>query len=100
MKKLIVVVLFSLAFISCNNDRIEVSNPKKETTLELQQLAAIDTNTYKIVYHDETLYCINPKTNTVEKKISNDSGGLATVGLILFILIIIFFVVLGLATAD
>ncbi len=74
MKKLVIMLVLGATMISCNDKPIKVENPKQETTVELQQLASIDSITYKVVEKDNTVYILSTKDNTVVKKVSNDSG--------------------------
>ena len=74
MKKLVIMLVLGATMISCNDKPIKVENPKQETTVELQQLASIDSTTYKVVEKDNTVYILSTKDNTVVKKVSNDSG--------------------------
>jgi len=85
MKKLVSMLVLGATMISCNNKPIKVENPKQETTVELQQLASIDSITYKVVEKDNTVYILSTKDNTVVKKVSNDSGVLGTVTIFLVI---------------
>lgn len=84
MKKLIMIAVLGVTMISCNNRPTKVENPKQETTVELQQLASIDSTTYKVVEKDDTVYILSTKDNTVVKKVTNYSGSLGTCA-ILFI---------------
>ena len=81
-------MVLGASMISCDNTPIEVKNPKQETTVELQQMASVDTITYKVVERDNKVYIISTKDNTVVKKISNDSGFAATVILFMAIIMI------------
>jgi uncharacterized protein YdaL len=74
MKKLVIMLALGATMISCNTKPTKVENPKQETTVELQQLASIDSTTYKVVEKDNTVYILSTKDNTVVKKVSNDSG--------------------------
>jgi len=83
------LIILSLFLVSCDNTPTKVENTNKETTIEIQQLAEKDTILYKVVELKDQVYCINTKTNLVERKISNDSGYMKTFGLFLFIIIIV-----------
>ena len=89
------ILLLGVAMISCENTPTKVENPKQETTLELQQMAAIDSTTYKVVEKDNTVYILSTKDNMVVKKISNDSGFVsATAICMLIILLLILLIVI------
>jgi photosystem II stability/assembly factor-like uncharacterized protein len=92
MKKLVIMLVLGATMISCNNKPIKVENPKQVTTVELQQLASIDSITYKVVEKDNTVYILSTKDNTVVKKVTNDSGLAATC--VLFIAVLMFAVLL------
>jgi hypothetical protein len=74
MKRFLIIALLGLSFTSCKNTPTEVQNPKEVTTVELQQLAKIDTVTYKVVEKDNTVYVLSTKDNMVVKKVTNDTG--------------------------
>jgi uncharacterized membrane protein YjjP (DUF1212 family) len=78
MKKLIMIAVLGVTMISCNNKPTKVENPKQVTTVELQQLASIDSITYKVVEKDDTVYILSTNDNTVVKKVTNYSGSLGT----------------------
>jgi hypothetical protein len=86
MKKLVLILLLGLGMASCSNTPTEVKNPKEVTTVELQQLASIDSTTYKVVEKDDTVYVMSTKDNTVVKKINNDSGTRGTMAIIVLVL--------------
>jgi hypothetical protein len=88
MKKLVIMLALGATMISCNDKPIKVENPKQETTVELQQLASIDSTTYKVVEKDNTVYILSTKDNTVVKKVSNDSGFVGSC--VIFIVIAMF----------
>jgi hypothetical protein len=88
MKKLVIMLALGAIMISCNTKPTKVENPKQETTVELQQLASIDSITYKVVEKDNTVYILCTKDNTVVKKVSNDSGVLGTD--IIFLIVLMF----------
>jgi uncharacterized membrane protein YjjP (DUF1212 family) len=85
MKKLVIMLALGAIMISCNTKPTKVENPKQETTVELQQLASIDSITYKVVEKDDTVYILSTKDNTVVKKVNNYSGVLGTVTIFLVI---------------
>ena len=92
------LILIAILFITaCSNDNTIVQNPEKETTLQLQKLAAADSTTYKVVEYQGTLYCINVKTAMVEKKMIDNSGILGTTLLILVIIVLVFVAALSLS---
>ena len=66
MKQLLTLLLFIL-LTSCSNADINVDNKEKETTVEITNLADKDSNSYKAVYLNNTLYLVNTKTKLVEK---------------------------------
>ena len=78
MKKLIMIAVLGVTMISCKDTPTKVENPKQVTTVELQQLASIDSITYKVVEKDHTVYILSTKDNTVVKKVTNYSGSLGT----------------------
>ena len=80
------ILLLGVTMISCENTPTKVENPKQETTLELQQMAAIDSITYKVVEKDNKVYILSTKDNMVVKKISNDSGFIYTTIICIFII--------------
>jgi LysM repeat protein len=65
-----------------SNTPTEVKNSKESTTVELQQLASIDSVTYKVVEKGSTVYILSTKDNLVVKQIRNHSGGLDTMVLL------------------
>ncbi len=89
MKKLVMILLLGATMISCSDTPTKVENPKQETTVELQQLASIDTTTYKVVEKDNTVYILSTKDNVVVKKVNNDRGELNSVILFFFIVLIV-----------
>jgi len=95
MKKLIMILGLVLVFSSCSDTPTEVKNPKQETTVELQQLANIDSLTYKVVEKYDTVYILSTKDNTVVKKIRNHSGALDTSVLVFFIVLVLTWIVLA-----
>ena len=88
MKNLFMVAVLGLTMASCNNTPTKVENPKEVTTVELQQLASIDSVTYKVVEKDDTIYILSIKDNTVVKQIRNDSGALTTAVILVFLVVI------------
>jgi PBP1b-binding outer membrane lipoprotein LpoB len=82
MKKLFMIVVLGLTMTSCSNTPTEVKNSKESTTVELQQLASIDSVTYKVVEKGSTVYILSTKDNLVVKQIRNHSGGLDTMVLL------------------
>ncbi len=100
MKKLITILsIFIITLLcSCNGTPIEVENPQKTTTLELQNLADNDTTLYKCVIIKNNLYLLNNKTKLVTKSVRNDSidlNFLILLTFILFIIIIIFIILIN-----
>ena len=89
MKKLVMILLLGVTMISCENTPTKVENPKQETTLELQQMAAIDSTTYKVVEKDNTVYILSTKDNMVVKKISNYSGFVSATVICIFIILVL-----------
>ena len=89
MKKLVMILMLGAVVASCTETPIEVENPKQETTIELQQLASIDTTAYKVVQKDQTVYILSTKDNTVVKKVNNDSGVVKTLISTVFVVLII-----------
>lgn len=83
MKKLFYLLFAAILFTACSNDPIEVSNPEKETTTEILNIAAKDTSCAKVVILSETLYVV--ENNLVTKKIENTTGALWTVTLFLIV---------------
>jgi PBP1b-binding outer membrane lipoprotein LpoB len=63
MKKLFMIVVLGLTMTSCSNTPTEVKNSKESTTVELQQLASIDSVTYKVVEKGSTVYILSTKDN-------------------------------------
>jgi len=94
MKKLVMILLLGATMISCDNTPTKVENPKQVTTVELQQLASIDTTTYKVVEKDDTVYILSAKDNFVVKKINNQSGEVETLILFFFIVLIVAWVII------
>ena len=86
MKNLLIVITALLIFASCNNKPIEVQNPDKATTLQLQKLAKEDTMVYKVVELDDTLYIITTTDHKVVKKLHNYSGAIDVLLIIAFCL--------------
>ena len=83
------ILLLGVTMISCENTPTKVENPKQETTLELQQMAAIDSTTYKVVEKDNTVYILSTKDNMVVKKISNYSGFVSATVICIFIILVL-----------
>lgn len=96
MKKLIFLILTIGLFTSCANEPIKVDDPKKETTVQIQQLAAIDTICYKVVELDDKVYIIQDQM--VVKKIANDSGDRSSFALAFFICLIVLLLILMIKT--
>ena len=93
MKKLIIILGLGLVLVlsSCSDTPTEVANPKQETTVELQQLASIDSSVYKVIEKNNTVYIFSTKDNTIVNKVRNDSGLVKTLILVMVVLIIGFF---------
>jgi hypothetical protein len=89
MKKVIAILALGITLVSCNETPTKVDNPKKETTIELQQLANADTTKYKVIEKDDVMYVLSSKDNVVVKKIKNDSGVADTLFLFVFGFLII-----------
>lgn len=87
MKKILTIICLLFLFASCKNEPTKVENPQKETTVQLQLLAATDTTTYKVVEYDDVVYVI--KDNLVIKKVGNDSGAIGSLIIILFVVLIV-----------
>ena len=92
MKKLVMILMLGAAMASCNNISTKVENPKQVTTVELQQLASIDSTTYKVVEKDDIVYILSTKDNTVVKKVNNQSGAVETLILAIFIVFIVMWI--------
>lgn len=90
MKKLIFILLILISFSSCDEITKE-ENPQKETSIQLQKLAEIDSNTYKVVIIKDHLYAINTKTNLIEYKVINNDS-LVIITSVLVIIIVVFLV--------
>jgi hypothetical protein len=94
MKRILIIALLGLSITSCENTPTEVKNPKEETTVELQQLASIDTITYKVVEKDDTVYVLSTTDNMVVKKVENQSGTPPTMLLAICIMLLVFWILL------
>ena len=97
MKKLLLITLLGI-FTSCGISPTNVENPTKITTIQIQQLANADTTVYKVVELDGTVYILSEKDNLVMKKVSNLTGTVETLALILFLVMAIGFVLLAILT--
>tara|TARA_R110000868_G_scaffold140242_1_gene355698 strand:+ start:101 stop:397 length:297 start_codon:yes stop_codon:yes gene_type:complete len=93
MKKLVLILLVGLGMASCTNTPTEVKNPKEVTTVELQQLASIDSTTYKVVEKDDTVYVMSTKDNTVVKKVENLTGNRDTTAIVILVLFIVIWII-------
>ena len=93
MKKLVLILLLGLGMASCSNTPTEVKNPKEVTTVELQQLASIDSTTYKVVEKDDIVYVMSTKDNTVVKKVENLTGNRGTTVILILVLFIIMWLI-------
>lgn len=82
------ILMLGAAMASCSITPTKVENPKQVTTVELQQLASIDSTTYKVVEKDDTVYILSTKDNVVVKKVDNDSDIVATMFLFLVLVLI------------
>lgn len=91
MKKLIISILavICITLSSCNDTptNIEPQKQNSETTVELQKLAATDTNTYKVVELNKTVYVMQKEL--VVKKVTNQSGSINTLTLMCLIVFIL-----------
>jgi photosystem II stability/assembly factor-like uncharacterized protein len=94
MRKLFMIAILGLTMTSCSNTPTEVKNPKEVTTVELQQLASIDSTTYKVVEKDDTVYVMSTKDNTVVKKVNNNSGQVGTQIILILAMFIIIWVMI------
>ncbi len=94
MKKLVMILVLGVSMASCTNTPTKVENPKVATTLELQQLASIDSLTYKVVEKDDTVYILSTEDNTVVKQVTNHTGALETLILGIFFMLIVLWVFL------
>ena len=88
------IALLGLSLTSCEDIPTEVKNPKEVTTVELQQLAKIDTVTYKVIEKDNTVYVLSTTDNMVVKKVRNQSGTPPSMFLAIFIILLVFWIVL------
>ena len=88
MKKLVMILMLGAIMASCTDTPTKVERPKQVTTVELQQLASIDSTTYKVVEKDDTVYILSTKDNIVIKEVKNDSGELRAFVLIFFVLLV------------
>ena len=86
------ILMLGATMASCNNTPTKVENPKQVTTIELQQLASIDTATYKVVEKDDIVYILSTKDNTVVKEVNNQSGVVETLILSVFIVFIVMWI--------
>ena len=93
MKKLVIILVLGVTMISCHNTPTKVENPKQETTVELQQLASIDSTTYTVVEKDNTVYILSIKDNVVVKKVANESGILDTMTIVFFAVIVVLWLI-------
>lgn len=101
MKSILSILLMGLVTImlfSCSNTPIKVDNPKKETTIQIQQLATIDSIYYKIVEVDDKVYIV--KDGLVVKKVVNDSGAMNTLTILIISLVLILNVIGIIAARD
>jgi len=94
MKKLFTMLALGLVLTSCSDTPIKVQNPKTETTIELQQLAKIDSTTYKVVEKGNEVYILSTEDNMVVKEIRNYSGLVDTALLLIVLLFILVFIIL------
>jgi hypothetical protein len=94
MRKLFMIAILGLTMISCDNTPTEVKNPKEVTTVELQQLASIDSVTYKVVEKNDTVYILSTKDNMVVKKVANESGEVVALLVAICLILVIFWIVL------
>jgi len=74
-----------LLLVSCSKTPTKVEDPTKETTVQIQQLAALDSTCYKVVEIKSHTYIL--KDNMVVKKITNYSGVVVTFGVIIVLLV-------------
>ena len=92
MKKLVMILMLGAIMASCTDTPTKVERPKQVTTVELQQLASIDSTTYKVVEKDDTVYILSTKDSTVVKKVNNQSGAVETLILAIFIVFIVMWI--------
>ena len=103
MKKLIMVFLLTFFLIGCDDTQFKHDNPAQETSTLIHNAAKADTtNTLYKVYEGDNnrLYLINAETNLKEYTIINQTGDFTTAMLMVFILIMLLFIVLGVAVSD
>lgn len=93
MKKLFLFITAILLLSSCDNIPMEVENPDKKTTLEILKLAEKDTTLAKVVIIDETLYVL--KNNKVTHEVTNYSGAVTTLAVVLSSVIVLLIIVVG-----
>ena len=99
MKKLLLLITILIILSSCDNEKPTPVDSKKETTVQIQQLAQIDSNFYKVVEIESKTYIVN-KDNMVIKIKKDFSGAANTFGLAFMIsLLIIFFIILMVISA-
>ncbi len=89
MRKLLALLIVSFALSSCDNTPSIVENQKKETSIELIELAAKDTVLYKVVEKDNTIYCIDSQQKLVKYKVENNTGAVLFLSIMLFVFFII-----------
>lgn len=84
MKKYLFLILGIILISSCvSNTDVNVKDPQKETTVQLQNLAKIDTNYYKVVEQNDVVYIL--QKDIVVKKVKNDSGAYASTIICVFL---------------
>lgn len=93
MKYLLLFII--IAFYSCNDTSFVSDNPQEDTTIQIQELAAQDSTTYKIIQIPESTnyYCVDTRTNLVVYKMINATGIVFTLLLIMAIIAVLFFIV-------
>jgi len=97
MKHLFLIIIAMLLF-SCSNTTTKVENSNRETTVQIQQLAAIDSITYKVVELDNVVYVL--KDNLVVKEVTNQSGAVYSLVLTVAILLLFLLILFAVINAD
>jgi len=88
MKKLL-ILLFSMLLFSCSNTQgTKPFDTQKVTTMEIVNLAKVDSSVYHVAKIDGTLYVLN-KDYLVVDKMTDFTGTADTILLTIFIVLVV-----------
>src|SRR5690349_909414 len=97
MRNIFIVLVLACVLSSCNNDltvtSVSPDEQKDLTTIKMQERIKIDSQLYKIIERNGSVYLINPATNLVTKQVKINNEDIS-ISLIIIIIALVFFIFL------